>query len=210
MDVWGLTGMMGSGKSFALELLAKMGIPCLDADKESSQIWDSLNSAKDLTAEDLESFLFELKTHFDEAVDLNLKKVSKEKILKVVSGDDSKRKKLESIMIPRIGRLIREKIKKLQGQGHKVCFVEGTRLAESTLRKDVLKGIVFVEATEKVRIDRIKKRNPSNYLSLVELQKSQNEKTMREVSSVVWKNNSASDNLLGQIEQFMKTQGYSL
>jgi dephospho-CoA kinase len=208
MDVWGLTGLMGSGKSFARELLAKKGIPCLDADVETSKLLTRLNEVTHLSLQERETFLEELQMAFPGTRDPAGTGIDKQKLLPLVSRSTENRKLLESIVIPRIGLLLRAQIQKLKIEKHRVCFVEGTRLAESSLRKDILKGIIFVEAQDSVRFERIKKRNPQQFEALMELQKSQDPMFMKKVSNEIWVNNDSPEEFQKQVDSFLLSHGY--
>lgn len=210
MDIWGLTGLMGSGKSFAREILAKNKFPCIDADFEASRLLSpEFDSLSELSLHEKSQFKKDLQAQFSSAIDPSTNEILRPVLLKLVSESQEKRKQLESLTIPLIRKLILKKVKDLQAeQIHRACFIEGTRLAESPLRTELLTGMIFVEASESVRHARVKKRNPTHYKALIELQKSQNELLMKSVSQIVWINETEHSFLETQINDFLKAKGY--
>src|SRR5688572_8813439 len=50
MEIWGLTGTLGSGKTTARQFLESKGYPTTDADMASRQIWDKSYPERDKIA----------------------------------------------------------------------------------------------------------------------------------------------------------------
>tara|TARA_B100001013_G_scaffold343060_1_gene270077 strand:+ start:474 stop:821 length:348 start_codon:yes stop_codon:yes gene_type:complete len=92
MIVIGLTGSIGSGKSFIANFLEKKKIPIFYADKEANKILKNDNIVKKKIIK------FFPETYIK-------KKINKAKLTSIVFKDKKKLKKLENIIHPKVGKI---------------------------------------------------------------------------------------------------------
>ncbi len=107
----GLTGGVASGKSLVLQIVAEMGAYTIDADK----------IAKALTQKD-SPVLEEIEQAFGSAVFIN-GELNRKKLGELIFSNEEQRKKLESILHPRIIEHIREGMDRFKAKDPNVAVV---------------------------------------------------------------------------------------
>ncbi|SFD46770.1 dephospho-CoA kinase [Nannocystis exedens] len=147
MDVYGLTGGIGSGKSAAAEIFEDCGIPVVSADELSRVVVtpgsEGLGAVVAAFGEGV----------LDENGELNRRKLGA-----VVFKDPSLRQKLEAILHPRIRERFQDVLTTLAATGHKLVVYEVPLLFETGLDKQV-KAVILVSAPEAQRIARVVARD---------------------------------------------------
>ncbi len=147
MDVYGLTGGIGSGKSTVAALLEEYGIPVVSADELSRLV---VAKGSDGLAAVVDTFGSELLAATGE--------LDRRKMATIVFRDPHKRRLLEAILHPRIRERFEQVLAALEQAGHKVCVYEVPLLFEKNLQGD-MKAVVLVTAREAVRIARVRLRD---------------------------------------------------
>lgn len=160
-----ITGNIASGKSSVEEILKEKSYKVLDTD----------TVAHDLLKD--ENVKNEVKNTFANYDILENNNISRTKLGKIIFGDENSRKKLESILHP----LIKDKIINFfnENKNEKFVFVSVPLLFEANFEK-LFDKIILVYADDKIRLERLMKRNDlSNEYAKnrIKIQTSQDEKT---------------------------------
>lgn len=148
MNVIGLTGGIGAGKSTVSDYLLDKGYIVIDADKIARSLTDKgSDTLQALTAAFGEEILFA-----DGSLD-------RKKLAGIVFSDGEKRLILEELTTKEVVRIIEERLMQLQGEGYKgPVFVDAPLLFESGA--DKLTGAVWlVDADMDVRVARVMARD---------------------------------------------------
>jgi dephospho-CoA kinase len=149
MEVYGLTGGIGSGKSTVASMLEEYGVPVVSADELSRMVVapgsEGLNDV-------VEAFGREV---LDEKGELDRKKMGK-----IVFANAEKRRALEAILHPRIRERYEQVLDALEKAGHPVMVYEVPLLFEKKLHlQDEMTGVILVVSSADTRIARVKDRD---------------------------------------------------
>ena len=147
MDVYGLTGGIGSGKSAAAAIFEELGIPVVSADELSRVI---VTPGSEGLAAVVEAFGSGV---LDEHGDLDRRKLGK-----LVFRDPSQRARLEGILHPRIRDRFQDVLTTLEATGQHTVIYEVPLLFENNLEK-TMKAVILVSAPEALRIARVVERD---------------------------------------------------
>lgn len=139
----GITGNIGSGKSFISQLLRNMGYTVFDADKAGHRVLDRLDVIKEISTR-----------YGDKVIDSDGNLIRKE-IGKIVFSDKSELAWLNQLTHPKI---LEEFEKWGKNQGEKAVFMEAAILFESGFDKHIDHSIL-VDAPLELRINRIVQRD---------------------------------------------------
>lgn len=140
----GLTGGIGSGKSTVARLFAERGVPVIDTDE----------IARDLVAPGLPAHA-EIAAAFGPSI-LNPDGTLNRAALRVrVFGDAQERRRLESILHPRIRDAVRERSAALRAD---YCIVVVPLLLEADLM-DTVDRVLVVDTSEALQMSRTMARN---------------------------------------------------
>jgi dephospho-CoA kinase len=140
----GLTGGIGSGKSAVSELFASHGVPVIDSDQ----------IAHDLLEKD-KSVIRAVTDHFGLSAlkdGVSNRSYLREQVFK----NPQEREWLEDLLHPLIVDIIKEQHQQLRSP---YCLIDIPLLKPSMEMMDTLDRILVIEASEEVRVARIKKRN---------------------------------------------------
>ncbi len=140
----GLTGTTGSGKSYAAEFFRKAGVPVIDCDAVTKL--PNLYNADDFS------------TVFGSAVKNSDGSLNRRKLAEIAFSVEGGKEKLENITFPIILAKIDEMIEEYKKEGHKLIVLDAPTLFESGLQNRCSR-IVVVTADEKIRLERIMKRD---------------------------------------------------
>lgn len=161
-----ITGNIASGKSTVENILMEKGYKVLDTDVISHELLRD------------ESIKNKIVTSFSEFDILDDNEISRPKLGKIVFGDEELRKKLESILHPRIKNEIVRFFVHLDKQGEKIAFVSVPLLFEAKY-EDAFDKVLLVCADDKIRLERLIIRNKislKNAENRLKIQISQDEK----------------------------------
>lgn len=149
MEVYGLTGGIGSGKSTVAAMLEEYGVPVVSADELSRMV---VAPGSEGLADVVEAFGREV---LDERGELDRKKMGK-----IVFANADKRRALEAILHPRIRERYEQVLDALEKAGHPVMVYEVPLLFEKKLHlQDEMKAVILVASSADNRIARVKDRD---------------------------------------------------
>jgi len=141
----GLTGGIGSGKSFVAELFRRMGVPVFEADAE----------AKRLQQEDAE-LIAGMKKLFGEDIYLRDGSLDRKRVAAVAFGDKEKLAQLNALVHPAVRRAFERWLE--QHKEMPLVLKEAAILFESGTDKG-LDGVIVVSAPVELRIQRVMRRD---------------------------------------------------
>jgi dephospho-CoA kinase len=194
MEVYGLTGGIGSGKSTVAHLLEDYGIPVVSADELSRMV---VAPGSRGLADVVEAFGSEV---LDEKGELDRKKMGQ-----IVFTTPERRRQLEAILHPRIRERYEQVLDALEKAGHPVMVYEVPLLFEKKLdEQDEMKAVILVTATADTRIARVKERDSlttDDVLSRMRAQMPEQEK--RERADYVIHNDGDLDDLRREVEYLL-------
>lgn len=194
-EVWGVTGVIGSGKSTAMKLINELGYPGIDADQVSRIVVDKKRE------EGKKGFALIYKAFGAEVLN-NLGELDRPALRKRMMRNPDDRKILESILHPLILEYITKVMTNWKSSGTKLAFIEGTRLIESNFH-NMLAGIIVVTASEPLKIKRLMKRDSMGRDEVFQMLQLQNEALMKRIAKHEWKNESSEAVLKKQIQDFI-------
>jgi len=172
-----VTGGIATGKSTFCRLLAGL---------HSFEIFDADRCVHELLARD-EKVLAEVRRHFGPDVFTADGSVDRAKLLAAVSSCAKRRKTLEGILHPPVGKLWREAAALCRGTGRD--FLADIPLLFETSGESGFDVTVSVAASEGVRESRLMARGSANLKTLADVQMPLAEKCRR-ASHVVWNDGS--------------------
>ncbi len=147
MEVYGLTGGIGSGKSAVADLLEQYGVPVVSADELARIVVargsDGLQAVVDAFGPEV----------LDDKGELDRRRMAT-----IVFQDPGQRQKLEAILHPKIRERYEQVLDALEKAGHGVAVYEVPLLFEKNLQGD-MKAVILVTAAEATRIARVKARD---------------------------------------------------
>lgn len=138
MKIYAITGGIGSGKSTVAKFLDKKGFPVISA--------DSLNLEVSQLPEVQKQILDRFGT------------LDRMELRKLIFGNEPNRKDIEAIMHPRVQALFFQKFNDLADKDFAIVFYESALVFE--LKQEAsFEGVIVVDCSEKVRLDRILQRD---------------------------------------------------
>lgn len=143
----GLTGGIGSGKSTVSRILKEEGIPVIDADIISREIFKTYPEVTQ-----------KIKDYFGEHFFDAQGQLKRKELGNLVFKNDEQRKVLESITIPYIKLEINNQFIQYKEMGCKVCVLDAPTLIEHDLHKQMDKNIL-VWVDRDIQISRVKLRD---------------------------------------------------
>ncbi len=147
IQVFGLTGGIGSGKSSVAARFRERGLPVIDADQLARAVVAPRSAG-----------LAEIVAAFGEEVLDVQGGLDRARVADIVFNDEEKRRKLNAITHPRVRNLALERVMELGEQGEPLCCYEVPLLIESRLTQ-MLRPIVVVSVPEAVQVERTVKRD---------------------------------------------------
>jgi len=144
MNIIGLTGGIGCGKSAAAAYFREAGVPVIDADAAGHEL---LESDANLRAAVVGSFGGDIIGQ-DGAL-------SREKLAARVFTDPDARRRLNALLHPAIIAEVGRRCAALNEAGHESVIVEAALIGEGGRRDPWLSGIILVLAEEQIRMERL-------------------------------------------------------
>jgi len=129
MILIGITGILGSGKSTVSNILSKEGFPVIDLDRLGKEVINYTETVR------------EIKETFGEEY-IKDNKVDVEKLRNTVFQNTDKRKKLESIVHPKVRAEFLRRIEESKKRGVKAIIIDAPLLFETDLRSRLDKAVV--------------------------------------------------------------------
>jgi dephospho-CoA kinase len=195
-EVWGVTGVIGSGKSTAMKIIKELGYPGIDADQVSRIVVDK-------KTEDGKKGFELIYRAFGSGVLNSLGELDRPALRRRMMQNPDDHKMLETIMHPLILEYISKAMTGWKASGAKLAFIEGTRLIESNFH-NLLFGIAVVTASEKEKIKRLMKRDSMGRDEITQMMQLQNEALMKKIAKVEWNNDGSEVALKKLIQEFIQ------
>lgn len=126
MKIIGLTGGIGSGKSTVSRFLAELGVKTIDTDKTGHE---TFKPGTDAWHEVVEAFGQQVLAPGGE--------IDRKKLGDLVFADASSLARLNQIMHPRIGNVVKARLEEYRRQGVEVVVIEAPLLAEAGWTSEV-------------------------------------------------------------------------
>lgn len=143
----GLTGGIGSGKSTVSSMFLQKGINIIDADKISREV---------LTA--YPQILASIRKEFGDRFFGPSGELKRKELGNYIFEENSRKEKLDSIIIPYIKHMIRYEIEKLNNGKKEICVVDAPTLIEHGFHKEMdINILVWVDRN--TQLTRLKKRD---------------------------------------------------
>lgn len=143
----GLTGGIGSGKSTVSSMFLQKGIDIIDADKISRQV---LNAYPQILAS--------IRKEFGDRFFGPSGELKRKELGNYIFEENSRKEKLDSIIIPYIKHMIRSEIEKLNKEKKEICIVDAPTLIEHGFHKEMdINILVWVDRN--TQLTRLKKRD---------------------------------------------------
>ncbi len=147
MKIIGLTGGIGTGKSLVADIFRKAGIPVLDADRVTHDVYLPGTDAHE-----------KIERAFGQAVLGEDGTINRQMLGELVFKDPDKRKLLEEITHPEIEKRMSEFIHKCAKDKKPFCVIEAALIFEKK-RGSFFDFIITVSASRLDQIERLKKRD---------------------------------------------------
>lgn len=192
MDVYGLTGGIGSGKSTVAELLEEYGVPVVSADELSRVVVAPGSEGLRLV---VEKFGTEILGE-DGGLD-------RRRMASMVFRDPERRRELEAILHPRIRDRFEQVLDALEKAGHEVAVYEVPLLFERNLQGE-MKAVILVTAPMDVRVARVRARDDvteTEVRARIAVQMDEDQKRRR--ADYIIENNGSLDDLRREVEFLM-------
>ncbi|HOF41889.1 MAG TPA: dephospho-CoA kinase [Candidatus Hydrogenedentes bacterium] len=145
MQVIGITGGTGSGKSEAARRFEELGYPVIDADRIGHDVLEPGGEAAPAVV-----------AAFGQEI-LCAGQIDRKKLGARIFAEPEARQQLNAITHPCIKREIKRRIKALAAQGHRTVLLDAALIAESGMREPCLDGLILVTCPESVRLQRLMK-----------------------------------------------------
>lgn len=152
--VFGITGNIGSGKSYVSKLISQIGIPVFDCDSVAKQLYDTNDDLKQIITSRYGSDIYDCG------------RINKKKLSDIIFSDQRELEFIESSIHPIVKSECISWIDRMREYGHKYALVETAILFESDMYKIVNKTIL-VDADLDVRIKRAMLRDNATYESVL-------------------------------------------
>ncbi|MBI1998705.1 MAG: dephospho-CoA kinase [Deltaproteobacteria bacterium] len=147
MKVVGLTGGIASGKSSVAAILRRLGAAVIDADDLSRQV---VQPGQEGWKEIVNIFGAEV-LQPDQNID-------RQKLRKIIFNDPEARKRLETIIHPRVRALAERRIQEYAAAGYEIVVYEVPLLFEVRLH-ETLRPVILVACDAKTQTERIVQRD---------------------------------------------------
>lgn len=196
MEIWGITGIIGSGKSSSIKYLKDQGFPCIDADEVSRIVVDKNRPEGQVGFE-------RIYRAFGSDVLDNLGNLDRGKLRRRMMTKPTDRDILEEILHPLILEFIRSQLAEWKSNDvSDIVFIEGARLVESGLNRN-LTGLIVVQGSDAQIVKRVMARDHMGKDEVKMMLSLQNAHVMEAVATKIWKNNGPLSELHSQIESFL-------
>jgi dephospho-CoA kinase len=161
MVVIGVTGNIGSGKSTACQILAKLGAAVIDADRLAQQTYKPYTEA-----------WHELVSAFGSDILGSDHRIDRQKLGQLVFSDPAALAQLNHIVHPRAFSMAKKRIEAYRRRGLKAVVLEAALLIEAGWTA-LVDQVWLVVASEATVVDRLKKGKTANESEVVARLKSQ-------------------------------------
>ena len=194
----GVSGLMGSGKSEALEYFKKKLIPTYDLDIESKKLL-KINSR----------VYFKVIKKFGVGILNKNKTINKRKLRELIFNNSTARIQLNNIVHPEVLKMVVMISKKESKKKKTLIVFEGALISKKTDIGKFLNKIIFVHTPEKILAKRISTRDGLSIKDALKLLKMQNNiKKNRKSADIVVLNDKSIKNLHKQLNLVLDKLAY--
>jgi dephospho-CoA kinase len=188
MQLIGLTGSIGSGKSTVAQRLRELGVPVLDADEYAREGALVLKS--------------EICHAFPEACSGG--EINRAALGRLIFSDPEARRRLEALIHPYVRQRMQEETEKARQAGHSLVVHDIPLLFESGREKDFA-GVLVVAAPTALRKARVMARSGLSEAEFEARDQSQlpQEEKLRRATWVIW-NDADLDTLYSRVEAWLE------
>jgi dephospho-CoA kinase len=188
----GITGGIGSGKSVVARLFGELGCLVIDSDEQAHQAYQDPDVRQTL------------RDWWGDKVFLPDGNVNRKAIGEKIFADSGQRKKLEGLVHPRVAMLREIAMMESAKDAQVVAYVWDTPLLFETGLNRTCDALVFVQAPEEIRFNRVKQSRGWNE---AELRKRENLQwpldKKREISDYVVDNTADAEYARGQVREVL-------
>lgn len=165
----GLTGGIGSGKSEVAQLFQQLGVKVIDADRIAHQLVQPGADA-----------LVEVANAFGNTILTPEGSLDRARLGKLVFNDPDKKRRLESIIHPRVRKKIRLYKDEYKAEPYIVVVIP---LLLESAQRDLVDRVLVVNATEPVRIQRVQLRDGRSEQQIRSIIQSQADDAVRKAAA---------------------------
>lgn len=140
----GLTGGIGSGKSYVADVFRHLGVPVFNSDE----------AAREIQTDDMH-VIAAIANEFPEVLMTGMR-LNRKRLAEIVFADQTKLAKLNSIVHPAVGKAFEEFCTK---HSDSVYVIKEAAIIFEVGINEQLDGTILVTAPEKARIERVMKRD---------------------------------------------------
>lgn len=193
MQLIGLTGGIASGKSTVAKILEQLGAAVVNADALAREV---VEPGRDAWKEIVDAFGAEV-LQPDQSVD-------RQKLRAIIFNNPEARKKLESIIHPRVRTLAEERIRQHAAAGYEVVVYEVPLLFEGNLQ-DLLRPVILVACdidTQRRRLQQRDRLDAATAQKQIDAQMSLEKK--RRLADYIIENDGGMDDLERQVRAVLE------
>lgn len=191
----GLTGGIGSGKSYISQLLRKKGIPVFDSDTEAKSLMVNNNN-----------IILSLKNLLGEEVYIN-GEINKPLIASYIFSSSDNAGRINAIVHPCVKEEFLSWAEKKKNEGYGTVAIESAILFESGF-DSVVDKVITVHAPLETRISRVIKRDNTTREKVIERIKSQTDENLKLIKSDYIIENDGEKSVEEQIETIFSSLSY--
>jgi dephospho-CoA kinase len=195
MQVWGITGLLGTGKSSAVEHFASKGYPSVNIEELSRRL---INKDTDEGREGFEK-IYKI---FGNQVLNSLGGLDRSKLLKRLLLNPHEKKALEEAIDPLVQGAIEKSRIRWKESGTPFAFIEGMRVFEGGFDKG-LRGVLALHVDLEKRVKRLAKRDTMGVDEVRMMIQMQDTDLIRRLAHVVIDNNGKLSDLHKRLDAFI-------
>jgi dephospho-CoA kinase len=193
MNVVGLTGKAGSGKTMISKALSNKGFILHELDKIGHEILNNIPAKL-------------LMDNFGKAIVNKNGKVDRKKLGDIVFSDQEKLKQLNSLVHPKIFEEVKKRVTFYNESDH---LIDGALLFDIGL-SELCNCIIWIDCPEELAVERMVKKGISKEKTKNILRAQKHLDNFKNKSDKIFMNNSSPDVLINSIISFLKKKGIML
>lgn len=191
MKVFGLTGGIGSGKSYVAEVLRVLGVPVFDSDQNAKKLYLEDNS--------LRSKLIKI---YSEEIYFKDGSLNKKLLADIIFSNETERLRVNNMVHPRLRKKFLSWVDDCKLKGFPIVAIESAIMFEGGLN-EIVDFVVAVWAPNYVRIRRVMKRDHISKNDVIKrLKKQMPQKEVLNLSKYVVSNKD-DDLIIPQLMKFL-------
>lgn len=144
----GLTGLIGSGKSYVARLLAERDIPVYDSDRRAKELYDEDPALRKAMVESFGEGIYDTTTG----------RLDRQRLAGIIFADREKLATVNALVHPAVRRDFASWRIQQAEQGTRACLIESALLLQASLVSYV-DAVIVVTASEALRLERASQRD---------------------------------------------------